>query len=65
MHHAWLITGPDGVGKATLAYRFARCLLAGLPAAGGTSLALDPDAPDVPPRRRRRHADLHTHRAGL
>ena len=24
MHHAWLITGPDGVGKATLAYRFAR-----------------------------------------
>ena len=26
MHHAWLITGPDGVGKATLAYRFARAL---------------------------------------
>lgn len=24
MHHAWLITGPKGVGKATLAYRFAR-----------------------------------------
>ena len=33
MHHAWLITGPDGVGKATLAFRFARRLLAG--AAGG------------------------------
>ena len=31
MHHAWLITGPDGVGKATLAYRFARRLLAGMP----------------------------------
>ena len=31
MHHAWLITGPDGVGKATLAYRFARRLLAGVP----------------------------------
>ena len=29
MHHAWLITGPEGVGKATLAFRFARRLLAG------------------------------------
>ena len=27
--HAWLLTGPRGVGKATLAYRFARYLLAG------------------------------------
>lgn len=27
MHHAWLLTGPDGVGKATLAYRAARVLL--------------------------------------
>jgi DNA polymerase-3 subunit delta' len=26
--HAWLLTGPRGVGKATLAYRFARHLLA-------------------------------------
>ncbi len=25
--HAWLITGPRGIGKATLAYRFARFLL--------------------------------------
>jgi DNA polymerase III subunit delta' len=40
MHHAWLITGPEGVGKATLAYRFARRLLAGSPEAD--SLALDP-----------------------
>jgi len=29
LHHAWLITGPEGVGKATLAFRFARRLLAG------------------------------------
>jgi DNA polymerase-3 subunit delta' len=27
MHHAWLIGGPKGVGKATLAYRFARFVL--------------------------------------
>lgn len=27
LHHAWLIEGPEGVGKATLAYRFARFLL--------------------------------------
>lgn len=29
LHHAWLIGGQLGVGKATLAYRFARWLLAG------------------------------------
>ncbi len=27
--HAWLICGPQGIGKATLAYRFARFMLAG------------------------------------
>jgi len=27
LHHAWLISGPRGIGKATLAYRFARFLL--------------------------------------
>lgn len=26
LHHAWLIEGPRGIGKATLAYRFARYL---------------------------------------
>ena len=38
LHHAWLITGPEGIGKASLAYRFARRLLAG-PAA---TLEMDP-----------------------
>ena len=28
MHHAWLITGPKGVGKATLAWKFAKAILA-------------------------------------
>jgi DNA polymerase-3 subunit delta' len=27
--HAWLITGPEGIGKATLAYRIARFVLSG------------------------------------
>ena len=38
LHHAWLITGPRGIGKATLAYRFARFLLHGGDAA--SSLAV-------------------------
>ena len=29
LHHAWLLTGPRGIGKATLAWRFARFLLCG------------------------------------
>jgi DNA polymerase-3 subunit delta' len=45
LHHAWLIGGPEGIGKATLAYRFARFLLASpaerLDATAG-SLAVDP-----------------------
>lgn len=28
MHHGWLIAGPEGIGKATLAYRLARHILA-------------------------------------
>jgi len=27
MHHAWLLTGPKGIGKATLAYRMAKFVL--------------------------------------
>lgn len=35
LHHGWLIMGPEGVGKATLAYRFIRRLLGAAPAPGG------------------------------
>jgi len=45
--HAWLISGPEGIGKATLAYRFARFVLArgSKAAAPAESLYLAPDHP--------------------
>lgn len=46
LHHAWLIGGPRGIGKATLAYRVARWLAANPRAdAAPTSLAVDPAHP--------------------
>ena len=42
MHHGWMLTGPKGVGKATLAYRIARFLLA-------TPLIQDDDMFGAPP----------------
>ena len=54
--HAWLIAGPRGIGKATLAYRFARFVLAGGGTGGGGLFAagqvlgkLVINAPDMPP----------------
>jgi DNA polymerase-3 subunit delta' len=58
MHHAWLITGPEGIGKATLAYRFARRLLAGQSRDG--SLALEPGHPTFRRVAAASHADLLT-----
>lgn len=58
MHHAWLITGPTGVGKATFAFRFARRLLAGAPT--GDTLALDPSDPVFRRVAAGTHADLLT-----
>jgi DNA polymerase-3 subunit delta' len=58
MHHAWLITGPEGIGKATLAFRFARRLLAGQPKED--SLALDPGNPVFRRVAAGSHADMKT-----
>lgn len=44
VHHAWLMTGPKGLGKATLAYRFARVLL-GARRIGPRPLDVDPSDP--------------------
>lgn len=49
LHHAWLLVGPDGVGKATLAYRFARAALSGADGAAGLfgeadKLSVDPQS---------------------
>jgi DNA polymerase-3 subunit delta' len=63
MHHAWLITGPEGIGKATLAFRFARRLLAGNPAQD--SLALDPADPVFRRVAAGSHADLLTVERGF
>lgn len=47
LHHAWLIGGPQGIGKATLAYRVARYLLARGAAApeAGKGLYVAPEHP--------------------
>ncbi|WP_026758855.1 DNA polymerase III subunit delta' [Sediminimonas qiaohouensis] len=54
LHHGWLITGPAGVGKATLAWSIARFLLAHPPQQGAglfgaeappDTLTIDPDHP--------------------
>ena len=56
LHHAWLIHGPPGIGKATLAYRFARFLLsrdAEAPATDGLfGPAPEPDTLEMAPESR-------------
>lgn len=47
LHHAWLITGPAGIGKATLAFRFARFLLSNPAKPGAGLFGGPPDPPDL------------------
>lgn len=60
--HAWLLAGPPGIGKATLAYRFARWLLAGLPPPepGQAPLHLPPGHPAFRRVAAAAHADMIT-----
>lgn len=60
LHHAWLLAGPAGIGKATLAWRFARWLLADMPpaSAGHPPLHLPPAHPIFRRVATGAHADL-------
>lgn len=48
LHHGWLVTGPRGVGKATLAWRLARFLLATPEEDGGMFAPPPPQTLDIP-----------------
>lgn len=64
LHHAWLIGGPPGIGKATLAYRVARYLLV----KGDTAaeeLQIDGSQPTARRVAARSHPDLAIVRRGL
>src|SRR6187431_3207792 len=63
MPHAWLIGGPRGIGKATLAYRLARFVLAHPDSAAphvqqARSLAVEPDHPVARRIANEAHSDL-------
>lgn len=63
MHHAWLLGGPEGIGKASFAYRAARFMLAeGDPmrrAAGAADLAMPEEDGAVRRIMAQSHPDLH------
>src|SRR3954447_25279464 len=58
LHHAWLLTGPEGVGKATFAYRAARRLLGAPSAPERGILGADPAHPVSRQVAARSHPDL-------
>src|SRR5207342_2919188 len=62
MPHAWLIGGPRGIGKSTLAYRMARFVFAHsaptVSAQNAEHLALPPDHPVVRRVSAQGHPDL-------
>jgi DNA polymerase-3 subunit delta' len=58
LHHAWLLVGPEGVGKATFAYRAARRLLGARPDPARGLLGADPSDPVARQIAARAHPDL-------
>ena len=64
MHHAWLITGTKGLGKATMAYRFARAAL-GAKRVGPRPLDIDPEDQIARRISAQSHPDLFVLRRGL
>lgn len=58
LHHAWLLTGPQGVGKATFAYRAARRLLGAPSYLDHGLLGADPEHPVSRQVAARSHPDL-------
>ena len=58
LHHAWLLVGPEGVGKATFAYRAARRLLGARPEPSFGALGADPQDPVFRQVAGRAHPDL-------
>lgn len=70
LHHAWLICGPEGIGKATFAYRVGRFLLAHPDPArasglGITSLFVDPSHPVAHKVAQLAHPDLFVLRRSM
>ena len=76
MPHAWLITGPPGIGKATFAYRVARFILTQGGSGGGLfddpaasfecdTLALGPDHPVTHRIASGGHADIRVLEPGM
>jgi len=64
MHHAWLIAGAKGLGKATMAYRFARAALGAHPI-GPRPLDVDPEDPIARKVAALSHPDLFVLRRGV
>ena len=60
VHHAWLLAGPRGIGKATLAYRFASYALSPPKARDplGPGLEIDPESSTARQVRALSHPDL-------
>jgi len=58
LHHAWLLTGPEGVGKATFAYRAARYLMGHERDAAYGLLGMSPDDADARLITAQSHPDL-------